>query len=71
MRSAEDLKFRIKLAGVIIDMLGEMDDERAPAAIERYKAQRAKLEQELQDLKPLPVVIGLQAASLSAVVPKE
>ena len=71
MREIKEIENRIGLTGMFLEFLKTVDDPRAPDAIEHYEAQRDKLEQELQDYKPQPVVIGLQAASLSAVVPNQ
>ena len=70
-RSIAELKRRIVIAKVILIMLNKdpelLADMRQPEAIKRYNAQLLKLEKELYTLiEPQPVLVGLQAATLSA-----
>ena len=70
-RTVSDLRNRILIAKVIIRILNDepelLNDLRQPGAIKHYNAQLLKLEKELYTIiDPQPVVIGLQAASLSA-----
>ena len=70
-RTVSDLRNRILIAKVIVRMLNEdpdlPKDIRQSDAIKHYQAQQLKLEKELYTIiEPPPVVVGLQAASLSA-----
>ena len=70
-RKPEELQRRIVIAKVILIMLNKdpelLNDMRQPEAIRHYNAQLLKLETELYSIiEPQPVVVGLQAASLSA-----
>ena len=70
-RKPEELKRRIVIAKVILIMLNKdpelLVDMRQPEALRHYNEQLLKLEKELYSIiEPQPVVVGLQAASLSA-----
>ena len=70
-RSPAELQRRILIAKTILIMLNKdpalLSDMRQPEAIRHYNAQLLKLEKELYTIiDPQPVVVGLQAASLSA-----
>ena len=70
-RTVSDLRNRILIAKVIIRILNDepdlLKDLRQPEAIRHYNKQLLKLEKELYTIiDPPPVVVGLQAASLSA-----
>ena len=70
-RKPEELQRRIVIAKVILIMLNKdpelLVDMRQPEALRHYNAQLLKLEKELYSIiDPQPVVVGLQAASLSA-----
>jgi hypothetical protein len=72
-RSIGELELRKKLAMKILDTLQtdpEMkDDPRAPNAIEEYTNQLNRIQAELDQHEPQPIVIGLQPASLAGTSP--
>ncbi len=65
----QDLQTRARLCREFINLLKQMDDPRAPAAIERYEAQAAELDQMIAALHPEPVIATLKPATLSGSVP--
>jgi hypothetical protein len=72
-RSIGELELRKKLVTKILDMLRtdpEMkDDPRALSAIEEYTNQLNKIQAELDQREPQPIVVGLQPASLTGTSP--
>ena len=70
-RQPAELKRRIVIAKTLIKLIKNdpelLGDKRQPEALREYNAQLLKLEKELYTIiKPQPIVVGLQAATLSA-----
>ena len=68
MRSADELRIRIKVCAGAIQLLQNecAGDPRQPEAILHYEKQLRKLEAELAETEhPKPIVIGLKPASIS------
>jgi len=72
MRSADELRIRIKVCAGAIQLLQNecAGDPRQPEAILHYEKQLRKLEAELAEaeqqlIEPKPIVIGLKSASIS------
>jgi len=78
-RTINDLKARVILGSMLIRMLEQEDDPRAPAAIERLQAQQRAINTELVarirarraergEPEPETVQVGLQAVRLRGIV---
>ena len=69
MEQLKDLQLRRTVAKSLIAQLEKItDDDRAPDALNHYRAQLLEIEARITELesKPTPVVIGLKSADLSA-----
>ena len=64
-QTVEEMEAKVVLGSMLIKMLAQEEDPRAPAAIETLQGQLRELEVRIKAEQPSPVVVSCNAAVLS------